>query len=86
MVIGHQTLGDELTMQYMNDVLQNCTLDCYVINQCYANKFNLKRRMNRTSGQDGGITRYTSPLHKTKRRKTASLKAKQQQQQNRTAR
>ena len=35
-------LGGGHTMQYTDNVLQNCTLDTYFIHQCHPNTFNLK--------------------------------------------
>lgn len=36
----YQTLGVEHTMEYTDDVLQNCAPEAYFINQCNPNKFN----------------------------------------------
>ena len=51
--------------------------------QMYSVKFILVKKMNTriiwTSGQDGGIGRYTLPPHTTKRRKTTNLKTKNNQ-------
>ena len=38
---GDQTLGGEHTMQYIGNLLQNCTPETYdVSKQCYLNKCN----------------------------------------------
>ena len=41
---GDLTWGGEETIQYTNDVLWNCTLETYIINQCHPNKFNTEKK------------------------------------------
>lgn len=45
------TLGGEHTMQYVDDVLQNCTLDTYVILLANVSPINLTKTKKETEAQ-----------------------------------
>lgn len=44
MTENDQTLGGKHIMQYTGEVLQNCTPETYVTNQCYSSEFNFLKK------------------------------------------